>query len=556
MRLPCARLAWVTVAVGVASSGISAAQTCLPAPLWQLPAQLPSTITQVASDTPFGAGLSFFAYGPTVYAVWNEASTGPPAPHAGGAIAWTWSAGTPIENFPSPVLLSNGGEYLFVGGSDGFLYKIDVATGLTAKSVDTRRAVCAADRITATPAVQLYAASNSTFQSQIMMLRGHPDDLVFVVTHNGNSSDVSSGCYGGSTKNRIRAYYASDLTLKWTFNSTGAYSMDYGSEACAIDYVSNRLYCGTNQGTPSQNTLWAINSLNGAPVWAVNAGSIQSRPQFGQGELYVASTDGTLQKWAPDGDGFGNGILLWAYASGAPLLRSPSVEFRSPSPTRVFFVDTFGELHGVQDGSAAGVALWPPVSAGGGHFFSTFAAVMPGLGKVYVGRDDGAVQQIDIAGGTLETLAQPVGAVAAWDPSVDLSSAGAPGVDRLMVPYPTGAVARFCIPWIAPTAVTEPTKVVDYALAQNAPNPFSADTRLSYTLPQAARVEIDVYDVAGHRVRALLREDEGAGPHNAVWNGLDDAGTPAPSGLYFCRLRAVGVSGQTLERSRKLHLVR
>ena len=98
--------------------------------------------------------------------------------------------------------------------------------------------------------------------------------------------------------------------------------------------------------------------------------------------------------------------------------------------------------------------------------------------------------------------------------------------------------------------------MVDYALAQNAPNPFAANTQLSYSLPQAADVEIDVYDVAGHRVRTLVRRDEGAGVHNAVWNGFDDAGTPAPSGLYFCRLRAVGLGGQTLERSRKLLLVR
>jgi len=549
------RLVWITIAVGVASSRISAAQTCPPAPLWQLPAQLPRSITQVASDMPFGAGLSFFAYGSTVYAVWNETSIGPPA-HTGGTIAWPWSASTTIENFPTPVLLSDGLEYLFVGGSDGLLYKIDVASGLTAKSVDIRRATCASDRLTATPAVQLYAFSNATFQSQIMAARGHPDDLVFVVTHNGNSPVPSSGCYGGDTKNRVRAYYASDLSLKWTFNSTGLYSMDYGSEGCAIDYASNRLYCGTNQGVPGQNTLWAINSVNGAPVWTANAGSIRSRPQYGQGELYTASTDGTLRKWAPDGDGFGGGVILWAYSSGAPLLRNPWVEFRFPLPTRVFFVDQGGVLHGVQDRGTLGVTLWPPVSAGGGHSFVTAPAVASGLNKGYVGRDDGAIQQIDLAGGALETLALPIGTGATWDPSIDMSSAGAPSVDRLMVPYPTGVVARFCIPWNAPTGVTERTPVVDYTLAQNAPNPFSADTRLSYILPQAARVEIDVYDVAGHRVRALVREDEGAGLHNAVWNGFDDAGTPAPSGLYFCRLRAVGVGGQTLERSRKLQLVR
>jgi hypothetical protein len=70
-----------------------------------------------------------------------------------------------------------------------------------------------------------------------------------------------------------------------------------------------------------------------------------------------------------------------------------------------------------------------------------------------------------------------------------------------------------------------------------APNPFLRATRVRFTLPQAARVTLELLDVAGRRVQALV---DGAllapGPHELE---LSAAGLPA--GLYFCRLEAGGV---------------
>jgi hypothetical protein len=70
-------------------------------------------------------------------------------------------------------------------------------------------------------------------------------------------------------------------------------------------------------------------------------------------------------------------------------------------------------------------------------------------------------------------------------------------------------------------------------LIRNHPNPFNASTEISYRLPAAAHVRLDVYNVAGQRVVRLIDGRRTAGEHRATWN---PAGLP--SGVYFIRLQA------------------
>jgi hypothetical protein len=91
-----------------------------------------------------------------------------------------------------------------------------------------------------------------------------------------------------------------------------------------------------------------------------------------------------------------------------------------------------------------------------------------------------------------------------------------------------------------------------YALLPAYPNPFNPSTTVAFTLPRDSRVRIDVFDVAGRRVRTLVADEVlGAGRHDRVWDGLDHDGRSLSSGVYFARLQADGF-GQT----RKLTLVR
>jgi hypothetical protein len=65
------------------------------------------------------------------------------------------------------------------------------------------------------------------------------------------------------------------------------------------------------------------------------------------------------------------------------------------------------------------------------------------------------------------------------------------------------------------------------------PNPFSRHAVIRFGLPRDGLVEIDLYDVSGHFVTNLVREEYSAGYHSVDWNDDGKVGT----GLYFLRLR-------------------
>jgi hypothetical protein len=75
-------------------------------------------------------------------------------------------------------------------------------------------------------------------------------------------------------------------------------------------------------------------------------------------------------------------------------------------------------------------------------------------------------------------------------------------------------------------------------LGQNYPNPFNPETVIPFSLPEGARVTLEVFDVRGRRVAGLLEGWLPAGAHSARWSGRTDMGAEAPAGIYFCRLSA------------------
>lgn len=80
------------------------------------------------------------------------------------------------------------------------------------------------------------------------------------------------------------------------------------------------------------------------------------------------------------------------------------------------------------------------------------------------------------------------------------------------------------------------------ALAANHPNPFSGGTTLAFSVAGAAPVSLEIFDLAGRRVRQLVAATLPAGRHDARWDGRDDRGAPVASGLYHARLAIGGWS--------------
>jgi hypothetical protein len=68
------------------------------------------------------------------------------------------------------------------------------------------------------------------------------------------------------------------------------------------------------------------------------------------------------------------------------------------------------------------------------------------------------------------------------------------------------------------------------------PNPSRAAVSLRFSLPVGAAVSAGVFDVQGRRVRTLESRRFQAGSHTLRWDGMDDEGQPAASGVYFARV--------------------
>lgn len=90
-----------------------------------------------------------------------------------------------------------------------------------------------------------------------------------------------------------------------------------------------------------------------------------------------------------------------------------------------------------------------------------------------------------------------------------------------------------------------------FGLSQNAPNPFVRETRISFTLPGTEDVVLDIYNVAGQRVRRLVNGRMKAGRYEMVWDGTDERIRKVGSGTYFAKL----VAG-SFQKTRKMVLVR
>lgn len=90
-----------------------------------------------------------------------------------------------------------------------------------------------------------------------------------------------------------------------------------------------------------------------------------------------------------------------------------------------------------------------------------------------------------------------------------------------------------------------------FHLDQNYPNPFNPSTRLSYSLPNAAMVRLEIVNALGQIV-AVLRDGAAApGAYAQEWSP-----GPLASGVYFARLRVIESGGNIRSATVKMALAR
>lgn len=95
----------------------------------------------------------------------------------------------------------------------------------------------------------------------------------------------------------------------------------------------------------------------------------------------------------------------------------------------------------------------------------------------------------------------------------------------------------------------------EFALNQNYPNPFNPNTSVRFDLPELAHVTLRIFNVLGQEVRTLVSADKAAGSYEVEWDGTWANGIAASSGVYFCKLEAIGKS-KAFGQMRKMLLLK
>ncbi|MFH1011708.1 MAG: T9SS type A sorting domain-containing protein, partial [bacterium] len=210
----------------------------------------------------------------------------------------------------------------------------------------------------------------------------------------------------------------------------------------------------------------------------------------------------------------GNGGGMYCHTS-TPILNSSTVAFSegigiyfSGSPnSQLTFCNIFGNSGGAFEGLGIPDSLGDIATINAnGDSCDVYHNIF--LDPVFVSSDDFHLQAnspcIDAGDPSLPL-----------DPDTTISDIGAFYFDQVDV------IIR---PSLAPMA---------YALRQNYPNPFNSTTMIRFDIPQAAKVELRIYNILGQEVASLTNDIFPAGTHRVSWDAAN-----LPSGIYIYQLKA------------------
>ncbi|TVL98169.1 MAG: hypothetical protein CV087_21650 [Candidatus Brocadia sp. WS118] len=91
-----------------------------------------------------------------------------------------------------------------------------------------------------------------------------------------------------------------------------------------------------------------------------------------------------------------------------------------------------------------------------------------------------------------------------------------------------------------------------FELGQNYPNPFNPTTTIPITIPEKSNVTLKVYSILGQFVKTIYFGELERGRYRFEWDGRDNSGIKASSGIYFYVLQ----THQNITISRKMILIK
>jgi len=103
-----------------------------------------------------------------------------------------------------------------------------------------------------------------------------------------------------------------------------------------------------------------------------------------------------------------------------------------------------------------------------------------------------------------------------------------------------GLYCHYCGSGAPPTKLADQSSLLptEFNMYPCRPNPFNPETQISFDLPEACNVSIEIFNILGRKVTTLVDKTMEPGRHTVTWNSADNGGQTVSSGIYLCIMRA------------------
>lgn len=99
-------------------------------------------------------------------------------------------------------------------------------------------------------------------------------------------------------------------------------------------------------------------------------------------------------------------------------------------------------------------------------------------------------------------------------------------------------------------------KTNDFRLLGNYPNPFNPKTNINYFIPETSTVRMKILDIRGRVVKEFAKSTKSAGYHTIIWDGTNEFGEFASSGVYLYKFDFSSKSKDKVTRKGKMLLLK